>query len=247
MKTKTGLISLFLVFCIYSAAHSLTLSDIRFQVRRHLRDTPSTQDQRRYGDIVLTATINEVQREVVNVVHPITNTTTITLVAGTTYYQLPNDYIDATQAVWTSPSNEKIRLYQVSERVLVQKTPGYENYSGPPSEYMIRDSTYTATTVQVVFIPVPDSTSTGTVRIDYYGQVTDLSAGTDVPFNSLRQLYPYHDTLVFGTTARLKLREGDLQGAATFQALYEKSLKTMDERTGQKFDYNPSVSPARGR
>lgn len=247
MRPKKFLQAFFFVFVLAAPCFSLTLNDLRFQVRRNIQDTPATQDQRVYGDTILNAMINDVQREIVNIVHPLTNTTTLTLVAGTTYYQLPTDYIDATQAVWTHSSNEKTRLYQISERVLVQQNPDYENHGGPPSQYMVRDSTYTATTLQMIFIPVPDSTSTGTVRVDYFSQVTDLSLGSDIPFNNLSQLYPYHNAIVFGVVARLKMKEGDAQGAALYQGLYEKAVKIMGDRLGERFDYNPGVSAARAR
>ena len=87
--------------------------------------------------------------------------------------------------------------------------------------------------MDVAFIPVATSASTGTVHFDYFNHTTDLSADADEPFDGYDHLIPYHETLVYSVVGKVKLIEGETDVAVNYYELYERLVNNMRSRLGQ--------------
>jgi hypothetical protein len=239
-----------IILCLFTImaagiAWSLTLSDIETQVRYNARDTSSSASLQRYSDTVLDGFINEVQREVVNLTWCVEASTSYTLTAATTYYDLPTDLISIRLVTFTDANGMTVTLDENSEKKVFEDEPDYESSStGQPSEYMVRLSTTGDNPLEIAYIPIPTSSSTGTVRVYYYCQVTDLSSNSDVPFNGFNHLYPYHYAIVAGATERIKMIEGRTDEAAVYTAVYQRYLTTMKDRLNRSSNYSPSFKGA---
>ena len=219
---------------------ALQLSEIRTQVRRYILDNDSSN--RRYSDAELLSFINEVQRDFINQTWATRDSTEITLVANTTYYDLPNDLIAVTQVIFIDSNSNTIELEEKTEKYFYTNEPDFEKTAGSqPDRYFIRLSTQDANPLEIAFVPVPDSTADdGTLRVDYVDIATDLSSDTDIPFEGFRHLYPYHDALTYGTVARIKALEG-MGDAATFNQAYLSVIKLATDRLGQSPNWNPGL------
>lgn len=235
----TALVFLGLTF-LPQPGHSLDLSDIRTQVRRYMLDADSSNN--RYTNAEILTYINEVQRDFINQTWAIRTSVEITLVANTTYYDLPNDLIAITQVIFTNSSNNTIELEEKPERYFYTNEPDFERQSASqPDRYFVRLSTFGANPLEIAFIPVPNSTADdGTLRVDYLNIATDLSSDSDIPFDGFRHLFPYHDSLIYGTVARLKFIEG-MEDAVAFNTVYQNLVKIAIDRLGRAPNWNPSL------
>ncbi len=246
MKKINILVLLFGVFIVSQpkCGFALTLSDIQTEIRRNIRDTATDSSLQKYTDAVLLNLINEAQREVINITWAIHNSTSLTLSASTTFYDLPTDLIAPIRVIFTRNG----RTYELDEttiKVLDDDNANWQNSSkGQPIEYYIRLSTQAADPLEIAYIPIPPNTSTGTIFMDYFMQSTDLSAGTDVPFEGFRHLYPYHFTLVYHATERIKAMEGKTQEATFWAQKFIRAMQIMDDRLGRRPNYTPGMRGA---
>jgi hypothetical protein len=132
------------------------------------------------------------------------------------------------RATFTDKTGATIQLSEYSEKQVIDTSPDYEKSSiGAPTRYFTRQSKSGGVDMQISYLPIPPSNSTGTVILDYAVQVNDLSGDSDVPFNGLSILYPYHISIVYGVVARLKLIESKASEAQTFETLFEAEEQSM--------------------
>lgn len=222
---------------------ALTLGDIETEVRRNVRDTQATVGLERYSDTILDVWINETQKDVNNKTWAVDSSTTVSLLANTTYYVLPDNFLAGTQVLYTNAAGSTVDMPELSARNVYQAQPDYERSSkGTPSSYFIRGQ-MTGSNQEIAFLPIPTTTG-GTVAIHYVSTPADLAADADVPFDGIKRLYPYHYTLVWGTVMRIKLIEGKADEAKIFAELYNGDITTMKEKLGLKPNYNPSLRGA---
>lgn len=236
---------LFLFAFLPSVGYSLTLGDIEDQVRRIIRDPDDGTIAPAYSDSIITGIVNEGQRDVFNRTNLTENSTSYTLTAGTSYYNLPTDYVRPTLITFRDAQGITIKLDGSSRERIYQKQATWERDStGPPSEYWTRISTGGGTAMQISYVPVPTNASTGTVTLFYDSQPTDLSSASDIPFNGLRHLYPHHQVLIFYTAYRIKAIKGLTGEAELYRGLYDMELNSIKESLGQAPDVRNNVKAA---
>lgn len=226
-------------------AYALTLSSIEDHVRRNIRDTSSDTTLQRYSDTILDDLINAGQREVVDQTWCLNLSTSSTLVANTTYYSLPTDVLAVTEVTYRAADGTTSRLEETTPEKVWREHPDFEkSYTGTPNEYFVRTSTSGADSLEIAYMPIATTTSTGTVRVYYYSQANDMSSDSDVPFDGYRHLYPYHDTLWLYVTYRIKLLEGRETEADLYRTLFEEKTANMRSQLGRRPNYTPSVKAA---
>lgn len=226
-------------------ASALTLAEIRTQVRRNLQDTATDSTLQNYSDAFIDSIINEGQREVVNNTRSLEATYSATLIAKTTYYALPSNFMTARKATYRR-SGTTSELEETSEINILTNNPDFERQSGPPTKYFLRVSTQSGTAMQIGYNPVPTTASTGTVTLSYFALATDLSADSDVPFNGLLFLVPYHNALVYFSTGRIKLMEHRAEEAGAYLQLYTAAVTSMKDRLNSMPNYQPNFRGASG-
>lgn len=240
MKKVSIILGAAIIAAFSVSADALTLSDIRTSARRHIRDS----DSLRVSDSILNSMANEVQRDMNNSTWAVQTSTAFTLAVGTTYYDLPTDYLTATRGLFKAQNGTVTQIREDSEKIIYDGLSDYERSSKgtSPTLYFVRQSTQSDTVMEIAFLPVATSTaSTGTVRIDYIMQPSDLSADSDVPFEGLRHLYPYHDTLVWGIVFRVKALQGLVEEANFYGTLYDRGLQSMIDNKDKMPNFRPSV------
>ena len=228
------------IVLIFSAnASALSLSDIRTLIRRNMRDTASDTARRRYSDAVLLEYVNEAQREVLNLTWLTEATTTYGLTSGTTYYDLPNNYLGIKIVEYANSSGQNIELKESSFRKVFQTNPDWDKSTSQPTDYFTQQTD--DANFQIAYVGIPPAASTGTVTIRYLNIPADLSGDSDVPFDSKRHLYPYHYSLVYHASARLKLVEGKTDEATVYLQLFNISIGITQDRLGQSPNLFPKV------
>ncbi len=238
---------LFLAALLYLSpvvGYSLTLAEIETQVRYNVHDTGEVGRQI-YTDAVLDTIINEVQREINSMTWAVEASSSITTVASTAFYALPTNLIAPVRVTYTDSASVITSLMEESERSVIENMPDFQRNSvGKPTRYFIRQKkTSGATQLEAGLIPLPNSSSTGTLTMDYVVQTTDLSSDSDIPFNGLRYLYPYHMTIVYGVTLRLKLIESKADEAEAYASLFDRNVQVMKDNIGRMPNFHPSASP----
>lgn len=218
------------IFC--GAVQAQTLSEIRTAVRRNVRDTSSTASLQRYSDTILTTFVNEAQRDVVMNTWIISKSTTITLVANTTYYSLPTDVINIQRVTVDFANLPEVLLEQQDAD---NGNTAWETSGTTPASFF-QDKSQTD---KVGITPYP--TSAGTMRIIYFAFATDLSSDSDVPFNSLDRFKGYHDLLTWYATYRILFIEGMFDKATNFKGLYDTRLPVLYQDYGAKPARVPQV------
>lgn len=221
-------------------AEALTLSQLRDQIRLHVKDVGTSSTRQTFTDTQLNSLINEAQRDVVNGVWPIQKSTSFELVSGTTYYALPTDLIEVTRVTWTDKNLKETTF--IAEDAAASNAQ-WERTGGQPTSYF-QDPTQPG---YVGFKPYPNSTtSTGTIKMQYVAYATDLSSDSGVPFNSINRLVPFHDLLVLYPCYKIFLIQGNQIKFQMYAQQYEARLAMMSAKFGSKPNYTPGFSGNRG-
>lgn len=242
------LLSFLFFLAVAPQAFALTRLEIRNQVRRNINDVPGVAAQFRHGNETLNELIDDVQREVNAMTWAVEASSSITLVAGTTYYTMPTNMIVPMRVQFSDARGVRTTLNEDSEHSITENTPDFERNSvGIPTRYFMRQSKAGGTELQMGILPIPNAQSTGTLRIDYAVQLNDMDEDSDIPFNGLSHLEPYHYTIIWGVSLRIKAMEGDAGGVQNFSGLYDRSLKIMRDNLGKMPNFLPSASPGGSR
>ena len=233
---------IFLCFCS-SFSYALNLGQLRTELRRNLRDTDATRQ--RYSSSTLLDYINESQREIVNATWLADKTTIYVLTPNTSYYDLPSDMIAVEKVYFKNSQKQTIELDEESIKSLYDKNPDWERQSGTPNWYWVsnpKSPVATSTSnLQISYIPIPFNNSTGTITMWYYNQVPDLSDDSDIPFEGRANLYPYHMSIVYHATARIKLSERKTDEANFYLQLFATYVNEIKNRLGQMPNYSASM------
>jgi hypothetical protein len=234
MKKILFFIFYLLLPCI---SHALTLSQMRDNIRIIIKDTDATR--RRYSDAQLLTMMNEGQRDINNSTWIVSKSTAIILVSGTTYYSIPSDVIEITRLTREYKSLDETSLNKLDSDAAGS---AWELMGGTPVQYF-QDATIPD---RIGINPFPNNTSsTGTLRLQYIAQPLDLSSDTDIPFNASNRYLPYHDLIVYYVCTRIFMLEGDTAKLGVYSQLYESRIQVVKEKVGSTPNFIPSFSGIR--
>lgn len=224
---------LVLLVLLASQSQALTLSTIRTDCRMLTQDISGTSTRQKFSDAQLLRFINEGQKDAVQFAKPIRKFTSFELVAGTTYYSAPSDFLVPIRVT---------RSYQLLEERSIQnldKQSTWQTVGGLPISYYVNHSSRTL----IGMYPFPSTTSsTGTIRMEYSAQATDLASDSDQPFNSITELQPYHYALSLFCAYRGSLLEGDVVPAQAYYAEYKRLLDMLASDAFSRPNYRPSAT-----
>ncbi len=228
---------------LVTGAQALTLSEMRTQIRRNIRDTSTDTTVQAFSDATILSYVNEGQKEMNLLVWSVIGSTTITLATNTTYYSLPDNLLAVNQVSYsrTSPAGT-VELKEVSERSLQQSNPDFERQTaGPPVNYFTRQSLTGGNAILLGLVPAPSSSAAGTLMVQYISQPADLSGDSDVPFDGLLHLAPYHNLIVYYVSSKLTMIRGRTDESTAYATLYGAGLQLMTQKVGQRPNYNPGA------
>jgi len=193
-----------------AVCHSKTASELTALARNLGRD-PSATGRVRFTDAQILDFINEGQRDSVASTFCILKEYTFDTVQGTVFYSLPTDYIRIDRLI-----SDDVRLEEKSVLKLDQEYTEWEANVGIPTAYYINFASRT----KVGFYPYPGSvTSTTTVKVEYYAQVTDMTASS-TPFNSITEFTPFHQMLAYYAAAQMLYIDGFSNSADRYLQRY---------------------------
>ena len=248
MKFKAIIILFSILYVVPS--YALNLSEIRTEIRRNIRDSDSANY--RYSDATMNSLINQGQKEVVNLTWCTFKSTSYALTALTTYYTLPQDFLAARLVYFRNTQGNTINLSQLGEQSLYDKNPSWDKTSiGSPVSYYVSNATNpvvsSSSSLRISYIPIAPATSTGTVTVWYFNEVSDLISDSDIPFEGRRNLFSYHMAIVYYVTMRLMAIDGINDDVALYQGLYTSQIGIMKQRVFYSPNYNPSFGAGDGR
>jgi len=211
-------------------SEALTYSEIRTEVRTLALDAGSSRN--RFSNARILAMVNECQRQANIEAKPIIKSFQFELATDTTWYALPSDFLQVYRV-----THDYDVLKENSPEAL-DRTDGWEETGGEPTDYFIDFASRT----KIGVYPWPDTTSdTGTVRVEYIAQVSDLTGDTSVPFNSITELYPYHYGLAYCAAAHMTAIDGRSDLAQLYFAQYAAMVKRLATEAKSRPSYRPSA------
>lgn len=226
----TALLLLLVSALAPAPARAITLSTMRTDCRVLIKDDGATRN--RFSNAQLLRFINEGQKDLVQYAKPIRKPYSFELVAGTTFYALPSDYLSVVRLT---------RSYQVLAEVSIQaldKQLQWQTVAGLPINYFINHSSRTL----IGFYPFPGTAnSTGTIRMEYTAQATDLSSDSDVPFNSIVELQPYTYLIAFYCAYRASLVESQAIQAQAYYAEFKRGSDMLASDAFSRPSYRPGA------
>ena len=238
VKTGGGMFwfrgGLFGVAILVNPIHALNFSDLRTNTRVLISDSGTATSRLRFTNSEINTFLNECQRESVAASWPIVKTTNIELAAGTTYYSIPNTALAVKRVTW--------RNRVLTERSIanLDGTKEWETISGTPQNYFV---TFASRTFIGIYPFPADSTSTGTVKVDFFAQADDLAADADIPYNGIREFYPMHHILSYCAAARMAAIDGQTGVAGLYLQIYNQLLGRLAAIALSRPSYSPSVTP----
>lgn len=214
-------------------ASALTLADLRTQARTLALDNGT---RLRFSTSTIDTWLNEAQKIITLEIKPILKSTSFELASGTTYYSLPSDFLQISRVT--------LRHQEIGEttpEALAGKVGwNWFESKGLPSSYYINFSSRT----KLAFYPWPNTTSsTGTVRYEYWAQSTDMSATTDQPWNSITELAPFHHALAYFAAARMAAIDGRPDLAVFYRTTFLEEVERMRREAKSRPSYRPSLQP----
>lgn len=222
-----------LLLLLAPQAWGLTLSELRSQTRDLAIDNGS---RLRFSTSTIDTFLNEGQRIAVLDAKPLIRAGSFELVAGTTYYGLPADFLQIRRLTLRYQDLEEQTPESLSNKVGLE----WELSGGLPTNYVINFSSRT----KVQFYPFPDtSASTGTVRYEYFASATDLSATTDEPFGGSAELDPYHYMLAYYAGYRLAMIDGRQDLGVLYRTEFYEGLERLKREALARPSYRPQAAP----
>lgn len=222
---------------------ALLASDVISRARAFLKDQSTVANRQYFSDATLLQFLNDGQREA-NAVNWVLNSSyTFNLVAGTTEYPLPADYIYPMR-VWFQPINGTYgKIAATSFEQLDANNGNWTSASGQPNAYFIdRDSQ----TVYMGFYPAPATSSTGTVIVYYVQNMPDLTSTSQVPFNGWSNLQPYVSMLAYYIAYRGYLTFEESELSKPYLDYWTQMLMIMRQGVSRQPDFNPPAAGNRG-
>jgi hypothetical protein len=186
----------------------------------------------RFSDAQLLRFLNEGQKDLVQYAKPIRKAYQFELVSGTTYYAAPSDFLTVIRLT---------RSYQVLQEQSIQaldKQQQWQTVGGLPINYFVNHSSRT----YIGFYPFPNTTnSTGTIRVEYSAQATDMSSDSDQPFNAITELQPYGYYISLWCGYRASLVDQQNANAQAYYAEYRRGSDMLAADAFSRPNYRPGA------
>ena len=215
---------------IPATAEAITLATLRADCRVLVQDTGSTRN--RFTDAQLLRFLNEGQKDLVQYAKPIRKPYQFELVAGTTYYAAPSDFLSVERLTRSHQVLSEQSVKALDKQIQWQTTPGL------PISYFVNHSSRSL----IGFYPFPATTSsTGTIRMEYNASATDLSADSDQPFNGIGELQPYGYYVSLYCGYRAALIDSMTVQAQAYYAEYRRGSEMLASDAFARPNYRPGA------
>lgn len=193
------------------------------EIRRLIKDTSTDSALQRWTDAILLERLNNVQQEVCAFTGMLEDRISINVTSGTAEYAFTSTVQAVKKAYWKDDNGVYIALTKRTETELDLMESDWRDADGTPTSYYIRDN-------YIGLYPNPDVTRTAGLRVDIIEIPTDLSADSDVPFDSEYQFYFAHEGLAFGVARLCSLDENKWDAVNVFETKYFNVIKEIQKQ-----------------
>lgn len=234
------LIVVLLALFACTLSYAMTAGELCTQIRHKVRDN---QTLSRLSDAQIYAKMNMIQEEMCAKTLALQKRyyiTTSTSNSTGREYRMPNDCIKVLRVAYAINSSTTAfkKLIWTSVGGQDKANSQWENSAtGEPKEYYKRID-------YIGLKPNPSSSYVGTnyLRVDYAVNATAMSATDSVPFNGDYTLYPFHQSIVYGTVAMIEYEKGNTNAYTLMQTIYLDWLKQMTDIAFTEKDRNTDFS-----
>lgn len=214
---------------------SENLSQLITDARVLARD-PSSNSRQRFTDVQVTEFINQGQREALSSNHCLAQNITFQLVPGSTYYNLPQNFLNITRVTIGTKW-----IQEMSPAALDGRSRGWEAASGYPTYYFVNFSSRSL----IGFAPWPAAaTDTDTVKVEFDIQANDLVNSTDIPFNGVLELQDYHHALAYFAAGMMAAVDEHPSQSTAYLGIFVNEVKMMNSHCVERSNYFPSATGA---
>jgi hypothetical protein len=99
--------------------------------------------------------------------------------------------------------------------------------SDTPTFFYIRRS-------YIGIVLTPNFSKTNGLRVDFFRRPDAFTLDTDIPFDEIPELYPFHDSICYAVTIKCKQDEGDWISAEKLQLEFYKRISEIKEQVSFK-------------
>lgn len=239
LKNKLALLALMLLAFYPQKINAMTWGEVRTEIRVRIKDTNSSRQ--RYTDTQLNNMIESAGRDIASVARPIINQLSVTLVSGTTCYDI--------SALAASPILD-IKRVRFSNKNLPETTieeldakagDTWQATGGIPQNYFFDDTRLQ----NICMYPFPNGITgaSGNVLVYFYQDGSEYVNDATDPFGSGNiRFKTYHDLFVWRVCADVFLLEGEGDKANYYQQLYESRLTYLKTNVWGKENYTPAFT-----
>ena len=191
------------------------------EIYSELQKSISLLDKISFDERDLLRMANISQREIVDYTNCTKKTnSTATSTSGTGEYAKPTDYVKMLRVTYDSKPITNISKKDLDLASLrADISNPWTDDSDTPNYYYEDIST-------IGFYPIPDATGK-TISFEYVYRCADISALTDVPFDGLINMLPYHQYLIYHVLWNIYLSLGAnyLPQAQSYERNYKEGMK----------------------
>ena len=220
-------------------SQALDAGDILSRSRLYLRDQSLTATRQQFSDANLLALLTDGQREANATLWILSSSSTFALVAGTTEYALPSDFMFTYRVTL---DNRKI--YMTSYDALDSGSLGWQTTAGPPQEYYINNYNPSPS---IGFVPAPVSGSTGTVAVFYAQNSPDVTSTSDFLYNGWVPMAGYQQGLTDYVVCHAWQVLEESENAKPFCDRWSQYILLMRNLQTRTPDYNPGAGGRRNQ
>jgi hypothetical protein len=198
---------------------------IRDEIRRLIRDTDTTNP--RWSTTELNSRIDLAHDVISSETKCIPYRYTASLVADTAEYLMPDYYLDADRVMYLDDNSDWRPLEKKTEFELDEESNNWRSESGT-SKYWYQRIGY------IGIVPYPTAAKTDGLRVDMFRLPTAFTADADIPFDSVKEMYPYHEAICVKVALSCALDEGNEKTYVLFKKEFEDYIRKINSQVGNK-------------
>lgn len=197
-------------------------------IREKVNDSDTVNS--RWSDAILIPNINEAELEFIRRTRAQKSQYYITTTTSAKEYTLPSDWLNSNRVSYaiiplTSSTTNYKKLEYWTMAGLDEKYSNWENGDlGSPTRYYYRGQS-------IGLYPAPSTSYDGEnyLKIDYNAKSSTMTGNTDIPYDDISYLYPYHKAIVWYVCHLCMIDTGNLDLANYFMGLFEKMVQECKE------------------
>ena len=226
-------IAILLLLALPAPASATTLADLRAEARTLALDNGT---RLRFSTATIDNWLNEAQSIANLEMRLIRKSREFDLSAGTTFYSLPSDFLQLLRVTFKYRA-----LGEPTSEALAGKVGwNWIEAKGQPTSYYINFASRTL----IAFYPWPDtSSSTGTIRYEYWAQTTDMVLAADTPFNGITELQPYANALPVAAAVNMVRIDGRMDLVILYDNEWDQWMARIKAEANNRPNYRPGMQP----